>query len=109
MSSSNRRVSSTKKLVPIARKAKAPLSLDEEKALIRSRIERLEVTSASAQRWQEDDEMSAADSWRRKGTARVPHNRRVKQKKEFATVLIEVTLSSVLLLGAVIWVWKRFG
>jgi hypothetical protein len=110
MSASNRRLSGPKKTSP----SRAPLTLNEESRILREEIKRLEVSTAARPRFTKardvEDESSAMDSWRRSpAPKRVPHNRRAQQSRELTTTVVQFMLSSVLLLGAVLFFWKRFG
>jgi hypothetical protein len=89
-----------------------PLTLKEESRMLREQIKRLEVTTTARARLSQadEDESSAMDSWRRKpNSKRVPHNRRAQQSREFTTTLVQFVLYSVLLLGATMFLWKRFS
>ena len=103
MSTNKRR--STSKLTTTPSK-KRPLTLAQEEAKLRDQIHILENRVALA-----PAELSATDSWRRSPSPSraMPTSAKARQTRERTSVLIELAFGTILLLGAALWLWQRFG
>jgi hypothetical protein len=102
--SANKRRTSSKRTTTSTTSSKRPLTLAEEEAQLREQIYRLENRVAHA-----PAEISDADTWRRSPTRALPTSVKARQTRERTSVLIELAFSTVLLLGAALWLWQRFA
>jgi hypothetical protein len=104
MSTSNRRRSSSIKILPPKGRASRPLSLDEEIRHNREMIYKLENSVVQAETYLSDE-----DTWRRKPSRRMPASAQAKNKRAFTQVAIEAFFGSILVIGLLCFLKQRFG